>query len=101
MFGPSQNYPDSQPINFVRSNAPPMLLVHGLEDDTVSPKNSRNLAVALSARGVPVSLKLYPKGSHADTVAALSLPARGRAPTLADIEAFVQNISAQSQSTVR
>jgi acetyl esterase/lipase len=99
MFGPPQNYPDSQPINFVRTNAPPMLLVHGLEDDTVSPKNSRNLAVALSARGVPVSLKLYPKGSHADTVAALSLPARGRAPTLADIEAFVQNLSAQSQST--
>jgi hypothetical protein len=26
---------------------------------------------------------------HADTVAALSLPARGRAPTLADIATFV------------
>jgi hypothetical protein len=38
---------------------------------------------------VPVTLKLYPKLSHADTVAALSIPARGRAPTLADIEAFV------------
>jgi acetyl esterase/lipase len=90
MFGPPQNYPDSQPINFVRTDAPPMLLVHGLEDDTVSPKNSRNLALALSARGVQVSLKLYPKSSHADTVAALSLPARGRAPTFADIEAFVR-----------
>jgi acetyl esterase/lipase len=89
MFGPPQSYPDSQPINFVRSDAPPMLLVHGLEDDTVSPDNSRNLAAALSASRVPVTLKLYAKGSHADTVAALSLPARGRAPTLADIEAFV------------
>jgi acetyl esterase/lipase len=89
MFGPPQNYPDSQPINFVRSDAPPTLLVHGLEDDTVSPNNSRNLAAALSALRVPVTLKLYAKGSHADTVAALSLPARGRAPTLADIEAFV------------
>jgi hypothetical protein len=38
---------------------------------------------------VPVTLKLYPKLLHADTVAALSLPARGRAPTLADIAAFV------------
>jgi acetyl esterase/lipase len=66
-----------------------MLLVHGLEDDTVSPDNSRNLAAALSASRVPVTLKLYAKSSHADTVAALSLPARGRAPTLADIEAFV------------
>jgi acetyl esterase/lipase len=90
MFGPPQNYPDSQPINFVRADAPPMLLVHGLDDDTVSPHNSRNLAAALRARGVPVTLKLYSHVSHADTVAALSLPARGRAPTLADIEAFVR-----------
>jgi acetyl esterase/lipase len=90
MFGPPQNYPDSQPINFVRSDAPPMLLVHGLEDDTVWPKNSRNLATALSACGIPVTLKLYPKLVHADTVAALSKPARGRAPTLSDIAAFVR-----------
>jgi acetyl esterase/lipase len=89
MFGPPQNYPESQPINFVRSDAPPMLLLHGLRDDTVWPKNSRNLATALSARGVPVTLRLYPKLLHADTVAALSLPARGRAPTLAEIAAFV------------
>jgi dipeptidyl aminopeptidase/acylaminoacyl peptidase len=89
MFGPPERYPDSQPINFVRSDAPPMLLVHGLMDKTVWPKNSRNLAAALRARGVPVTLKLYPALMHGDTVAALSLAARGRAPTLADIEAFV------------
>lgn len=89
MFGPPSNYPDSQPINFVRSGAPPMLLVHGLKDDTVWPKNSRNLASALSARDVPVTLKLYPRVGHADTIAALSAPARGRASTLDDIAAFV------------
>jgi acetyl esterase/lipase len=89
MFGPPQNYPESQPINFVRSDAPPMLLIHGLKDETVWPKNSRNLAAALSAQGVPVTLKLYPKLLHADTVAALSRPVRSRAPTLADIAAFV------------
>ena len=90
MFGPPALYPESQPINFVRPDAPPMLLVHGLMDDTVRPKNSRNLAAALRARGVPVTLKLYPKLAHADTVAAMSIAARGRAPTLADIEAFVR-----------
>jgi acetyl esterase/lipase len=93
MFGPPQKYPDSQPINFARSDAPPMLLVHGLKDQTVWPKNSVNLAAALRVRGVPVTLKLYPKLVHADTAAALSLPARGRAPTLADIEAFVKQPS--------
>ncbi|HWX28386.1 MAG TPA: alpha/beta hydrolase [Steroidobacteraceae bacterium] len=90
MFGPPENYALSQPINFVRPDAPPMLLVHGLKDDTVRPKNSRNLAAALLALGVPVTLKLYPKLEHADTVAALSRPARGRAPILADIAAFVR-----------
>jgi|HubBroStandDraft_2_1064218.scaffolds.fasta_scaffold223955_1 acetyl esterase/lipase len=90
MFGPPQRYPESQPINFVRSDAPPMLLIHGLKDDTVWPKNSRNLATALRACGAPATLKLYPKLLHADTVAALSLPARGRAPTLADIASFVR-----------
>jgi acetyl esterase/lipase len=89
MFGPPPIYPQSQPINFVRADAPPMLLVHGLDDDTVRPKNSRNLASALSALGVAVTLKLYPKVSHADTVAALTTLLRGRAPTLADIRAFI------------
>jgi dipeptidyl aminopeptidase/acylaminoacyl peptidase len=67
-----------------------MLLIHGLKDETVWPKNSRNLATALRARGVAVTLKLYPHLLHADTVAALSKPARGRAATLADIEQFVR-----------
>lgn len=90
MFGPPALYPLSQPIDFVRADAPKTLLIHGLADDSVWPKNSRNLASALGSLGVPVTLKLYPRTRHADTVAALSLPARHRAPTLADIAAFVR-----------
>jgi acetyl esterase/lipase len=94
MFGPPPLYPESQPINFVRADAPPMLLIQGLNDETVRPKNSLNFATALRALGVPVTLKLYPKVSHADTVAALTALLRGRAPTLADIRAFVSQGSA-------
>jgi dipeptidyl aminopeptidase/acylaminoacyl peptidase len=90
MFGPPERYPDSQPIHFARSGAPPMLLVHGLADRTVRPRNSINLAAALQARGVAVRLKTYPGVDHADTVAALSVPARRRASTLAEVAAFVQ-----------
>jgi acetyl esterase/lipase len=90
MFGPPPLYPESQPINFVRAGAAPMLLVHGLSDNIVSPRNSSNLAAALHALGVPVTLKLYPKLSHEDTVAALSLPLRRRAPILADIGGFIE-----------
>jgi acetyl esterase/lipase len=91
MFGPPPRYPQSQPINFVRAGAPPMLLVHGLDDVTVWPGNSRDLATALSALAVPVSLKLYPKVSHGDTVAALTPLRRRRARTLADIKAFIDH----------
>jgi acetyl esterase/lipase len=89
MFGPPELYPESQPIHFVRADAPPTLLFHGLADQTVWPKNSINLAAALRAQDVPVTLDLFEKLGHADTVAALSIPARRRAPTLADIAAFV------------
>jgi acetyl esterase/lipase len=89
MFGPPQLYPESQPINFVHADAPPMLLVHGLKDDRVWPRNSRNLAAALDKLGVAVTLNLFPKLSHTDTVAALSPPLRGRAPILAAIGAFI------------
>ena len=89
MFGPPPLYPESQPINFLRPDAPPMLLIHGLDDEIVWPKNSRNLTTALSALGVSMTLKLYPKLSHADTVAALTTLLRGRAPVLADIKGFI------------
>ncbi len=91
MFGPPQNYHESQPINFVRAGAPPMLLVHGLDDATVRPGNSRNFAAALRACGASATLKLYPKRAHAGTVAALAAPARRWSPTLADVRAFLRN----------
>jgi len=89
MFGPPSNYPNSQPIHFARPNAPRMLLIHGLADQSVWPKNSINLAAALRALGNDVTLKLYPKNTHADTVAAMGIPVRGRAPTLRDVAAFL------------
>jgi acetyl esterase/lipase len=66
-----------------------MLLVQGEKDDTVAPFNAIHLAAALRAHDVPVTLRLYPKLSHAGTVAALSELARGIAPVLGDIKTFV------------
>jgi acetyl esterase/lipase len=96
MFGPPERYPQSQPIHFVRSDAPPTLLIHGSTDALVSPWNSRNLAAALESLGVPVTLKLYAEIGHGDTIGALSLPARGRAATLPDIADFVNSRGAQA-----
>ena len=89
MFGPPGNYPQSQPINYVSAGAPPMLLVHGLRDATVRPKNARNLAAALQSAGAPVTLVLYERVAHAGTVAALSPLALGAPKVGADIAAFL------------
>ena len=94
--GPPELYPLSQPVNYVRRGAPPMLLIHGSMDGLVSPWNSRNLASALEALGVPVTLKLYAETGHGDTIGALSVPARGRAATLRDIADFVKSRGAQA-----
>lgn len=89
MFGPPECHPQSQPVTFARADAPPMLLIHGEADRTVWPFNSRHLAAALQQHGVPVTLRVYPKLDHGDTMAALTRVARSRAPVLADIQAFV------------
>jgi dipeptidyl aminopeptidase/acylaminoacyl peptidase len=89
MFGPPDRYPESQPIHFVSHAAPRMLLIHGDKDEVVRPQNTRSLAEALSAAGVAVTLRMYPALNHADTIAALSLLGRSRAPILRDIEDFV------------
>lgn len=89
MFGPPGDYPQSQPINYVNAGAPPMLLLHGLRDVTVRPKNARNLAAALQRAGAQVTLVLYERVAHAGTVAALSPLALGAPEISAEIAAFL------------
>ena len=79
----------TQPINFARADAPPMLLVTSTGDTEVRPKNAINLAAKLKALGAPVTLKIYPDLTHEDVAKALSKPFRGKGPILADSVAFL------------
>ncbi len=72
MFGPPERYASTQPINHVDGTNPPMLLMHGEDDVSVFPKNTRNLANKIKAAGGPVETVFYPKLSHAWIVATLS-----------------------------
>ncbi len=89
MFGPPQRYAESQPINYVRADAPPLLLLQGLKDKTVGTHNTVNLTRALTALGGPVSAKYYPDAEHSDLVAAFSIPARKRVPVLEEVQRFI------------
>ena len=80
---------ETQPIAFVRPDAPHMLLVTGGDDVTVGPHNARDLAAALRRVGAPATLRVYPGLGHESIVMALSHPYRGRAPVLADAADFL------------
>jgi len=79
---------ETQPINLVRRDAPPMLLMHGTADTVVLPRNSQRLAAALTRAGATVELKLYPGRSHIDTIKSLSPVFRRTTSALADSVAF-------------
>lgn len=79
----------TQPITFARADAPPLLLLHGADDDIVTPGNSRRLAERMHAIGGRAKLRIYPRMGHAEVVAYLAAPVRARASVSDDIAAFV------------
>jgi acetyl esterase/lipase len=81
---------ETQPIQFARADAPPLLLAAGTADDVVRPYNAENLAKKLQGLGASVTLRLYPGKSHNDLVMGLSKPFRGRAPTLQESSEFLK-----------
>lgn len=88
-FGHWATPAETQPVSFVRRDAPPMLLAHGSADRVVLPRNSRRLAEKLRQTGAPVELRLYPGASHVDLAASLSRPLRNRTSVLADSAEFL------------
>jgi acetyl esterase/lipase len=91
IFGASQTSQfDSQPINFVNANEPPMLLLQGKDDDEVEPNNAISMAEKARAAGSAAQLKLYPGVGHALILLSLARNHKTNARTLDDILAFIR-----------
>jgi acetyl esterase/lipase len=82
---------ETQPVTYVRKDAPPLLLVTGTADDTVKPRNAIILTQRLTALGSPVEFKAHEDLGHEDVVMALSKPFRGKAPVLDESVAFLES----------
>ncbi|UZW57400.1 alpha/beta hydrolase [Sphingobium sp. JS3065] len=54
----------ASPVTYVDAKDPPMLLIHGTQDKTVSMAQSQALADKLKAAKVPVTLELIPGAAH-------------------------------------
>lgn len=97
-FGRWPRPEETQPIHYADASAPPMLLLHGQDDDTVWPKNSINLDRKLRAAGVSSELKVYPDLGHVGIVTALAKPFRDKTPILADITAFAKKVTGTAET---
>lgn len=87
---------ESQPVNHVRRDAPPMLLVHGELDSLVKPRNTRALAAALEDSGAEVATLFMPAMTHNDPLLALANPWR-RDPQIFDaVTRFLEQHAALS-----
>jgi acetyl esterase/lipase len=65
---------ETQPVNFARAGAPPLLLLHGTEDTSVRPRNSTILAKAMTARGAPTRATLIEGMGHNGLIITLARP---------------------------
>jgi acetyl esterase/lipase len=77
-FGASPDPEATQPVNHVRGDAPPFLLVHGTQDTLVKPRNSRELARRIEAAGGMAGTLFLEGANHNDPLLALAAPWRSR-----------------------
>lgn len=95
VFGKISDLESTQPINFVRKDAPPFLILHGTADTTVYPKNAKSLFKHLTYVGAPAKLIEYQGVSHVGILLDLAKPLRGNAPVLDDVVKFFKDILKQ------
>ena len=87
------DYPDpgmTQPINFVRGDAPPLWLSSGTDDTQVKPRNSKTLRDKILEAGGKAEYVEYPDVDHLEIMMAVAKPFRYKAPVLEDMIAFFE-----------
>lgn len=87
------DYPDpgmTQPVNFVRADAPPLWLSSGTDDTQVKPRNSKTLRDKILEAGGEAEYVEYPDVDHLEIMMAVAKPFRYKAPVLDDMVAFFE-----------
>ncbi|MET0426993.1 MAG: alpha/beta hydrolase, partial [Microvirga sp.] len=102
VFGQAPDLPLTQPMTFAGPLSPPTFLATGEADTVVKPRHTISLAAKLRAAHVPVQERVYPGLDHKDTLLALSVTFRSKAPELAEMASFLMRQAAgRSQYTMR
>lgn len=80
----------TQPVNYARADAPPLLLITSDSDTVVRPRNAIHLHDRLRAQGARVQIRMYSGVDHREMVTSLSKPFRDRATSLRDSVDFIR-----------
>ena len=89
VFAPGNDGPATQPITYVDGHNPSMLLIAGLDDTTVDPRNTVALATRIHEAAGPVQYRLYNGIGHIGLVTAFAPVFQRRAPVLNDVAGFI------------
>ena len=91
--------PDAQvqalTVNHIHPDNPPTLIIHASDDQIVTPRSAHSLAEKLTHAGVPNTKLIYDNGGHVRIAAAMGRPLGFLAPTLDDVDAFLQGICSE------
>ena len=85
----------TQPVAFVRADAPPLWLGHGTADTVVRVRNSQRLTAAMHKVGGSAQLREYDGLSHNDLVMALTKPLAYKGPILPEMTDFLRGATAR------
>ncbi|MGV3510977.1 MAG: alpha/beta hydrolase [Novosphingobium sp.] len=95
-FGDAPNLASTQPVNFARKDAPPLLLVTGDADTRVKPRNSRELAKRMSDAGAPTAPVLLEGVSHESIIMMFARPFSSDTRVLDTVLPFLAKVTAPS-----
>jgi len=92
IFNGAENFPAMQAGNFVDGDEPPMVLLHGEEDNTVNRINVRTLSEALEQVGICHQKRIYPEVGHIGMIGAFTWAYESE-PIVSDVEAFARQLA--------
>jgi len=90
VFGPPENYPLMDALNYVDGDEPSTLLLHSSGDEQVGQYNQEKMQAALNNKGVDTEAVLYSRPGHIDMVTHLHPWFAKEDKLMNDIHKFIQ-----------
>ena len=97
-FGHAEDQAMTQPVNHVRGNAPPLLLIHGADDQRVRPRHSLSLARAMASCGGRSETHVIAGVGHEGLIMRFARPFSRDGRALAHVLDFLSRVTGSGAS---